>query len=92
MLKEINLGLESTTSSNHEHYEKAEPVYATLSETGDEVGEMQVEMTNNVAKKGVHFMKTSILTPTVIQSSRVLRYKLRLTKCSVQENICIHFN
>ena len=41
-----------------EHYEFTEPVYAAIiSDTGDSVGKMQVEMTNNVAYKITQFTK-----------------------------------
>ena len=40
---------------NHEDYDITEPVGATISDTGDSVGEMQVHMTNNVAYKSVQF-------------------------------------
>ena len=79
--KEISKTLTSSNKVNHEHYEKAEPVYATISETGDSVGEMQVEMTNNVAYKSVHFTKTSILTPTDIDVTRNEAYSLVITEC-----------
>ena len=64
---------EVSTSSNrvnHEHHKITEPVYATISETRDSVGEMQVEMTNNVAYKSVDFTKTTIFTSVDVDVTR----------------------
>lgn len=55
----------SSNKVNHEHYKISEPVYATISETSDLTGEMQVEMTNNVAYKAVDFTKTTITSMDV---------------------------
>ena len=55
---------EAISRVNNQHHEIAEPVDATISDAGDSVGEMQVEMTNNVAYESAHFTRTSRFTPT----------------------------
>ena len=79
-LKVTSKVLTSSNKVNHEDHEIIEPVYATISDTGNSVGEMQVDMTNNVAYKSTQFTKKSIFASVDIDVTRNEAYTLVITK------------